>query len=493
MILMGWVALGNSLPLPEVREYLPTTEPGVQLKLEERDHTALGINPHCWMRCEAQLKRSGRQSPKICGNLWNDTIQYAFQTLAWQELGFNNKGQAFLLQQVFRQKDQEWIDILNSLKLGNLTSHTIRYMERLKRPLKVEGGIIPTKLFTHRSDADYENSKEFSRLGAKVYRFEAIDGGDIKYEDSDSQRRMDKVELEKEKFFNDLQCPRELQLKYGAQVMLLSNLEPGAGLVNGARGVVAGYRSFNKQAFVSLFASKLLRAGSQTVVAGDDEDKDADDITDFWKARNAKEQKRKQEDVAQDTFECLFLQQRRNTSRDVSSHSNMQLKEPTVQLPMVRFVPISSSPIAAAASPSIAASSTAPTSPATTASGALPHPIVIPPVIWDYTFNRFTPGAGASEVTLSRMQVPLMLAWATTIHKSQGMTLDWVSVDYQKAFAPGQAYVGLSRCRSPLGIQILCGPGGGKRSLEEVFSADEKVKDFYRKMGMNVGAKQVGM
>lgn len=440
----------------------------MQFKLKERDHTALGINPQSWMRCEAQLKRVGQQSSKACGNLWNDTIHYAFQTLAWQELGFNNEDQTFLLTKVFRQKDPEWIDILNSLKLGNLTPHTLQYMERLKRPLKVEGGIVPTKLYTHRSDADYENSKEFSRLGAKVYRFEAIDGGDIKYEDSDATRRMDQIELEKEKFFTDLQCPRELQLKYGAQVMLLSNLEPGAGLVNGARGVVAGYRSFNKQTFVSLFASKLLRAGSQSVVGpGNDEEKDEDDLTDLWtKTRNAREQKRKQEAVAKDLFECLFLQQKRNTLRDnVSSHSSMQFKEPTIQLPMVRFVPLSS---ATAAPPSN-------------------YPVVIPPVIWDYTFSRFTPGAGALEITLSRMQIPLMLAWATTIHKSQGMTLDWVSVDYQKAFAPGQAYVGLSRCRSPLGIQILGGLGGRNKRLEEVFAVDEKVKDFYRRMGMNVG------
>lgn len=85
-----------------------------------------------------------------------------------------------------------------------------------------------------------------------------------------------------------------------------------------------------------------------------------------------------------------------------------------------------------------------------------PEEIEVGPEVWQnirYTVNK-TSRAMDEEVLGSFSQYPLRLAWAITIHKSQGLTFEKAIIDAGEAFAAGQVYVALSRCTS-LGGMIL--------------------------------------
>jgi ATP-dependent DNA helicase PIF1 len=79
------------------------------------------------------------------------------------------------------------------------------------------------------------------------------------------------------------------------------------------------------------------------------------------------------------------------------------------------------------------------------------------------------------EVQASRTQVPLILAWALSIHKAQGQTLERVKVDLGRVFEKGQAYVALSRATCQEGLQVL------KFNPAKV-QAHPRVRTFYQSL-----------
>jgi hypothetical protein len=105
--------------------------------------------------------------------------------------------------------------------------------------------------------------------------------------------------------------------------------------------------------------------------------------------------------------------------------------------------------------------------------------IVVETVEWEnikYTVNPENKDV-QEEVIGKFKQYPLKLAWAITIHKSQGLTFDKAIIDAQSAFAQGQVYVALSRCKTFEGMVLTSAiPSQGIETDQAVLGFDETTR-----------------
>ena len=108
-----------------------------------------------------------------------------------------------------------------------------------------------------------------------------------------------------------------------------------------------------------------------------------------------------------------------------------------------------------------------------------------------YTLNR-SDGKLEQETLGTFTQFPLRLAWAITIHKSQGLTFEKVMIDAGAAFSSGQVYVALSRCTSLEGIVLLSKiPSAAIYSNENVIKGQQTLTHKGSLAERFAGARQI--
>jgi ATP-dependent DNA helicase PIF1 len=278
------------------------------------------------------------QLPPVFGGAGDSRL--LFESPIFRDL---TRGACVELRTIYRQSDAPLLSLLSDVRCGDLTPTSIAMLRALSRPLP-DGEIVPTRLYCRNADVDRENLAQLNLLAGETVVFTATHKG----QERDIEK-LNKVAL----------IPSTLELRMGAQVMLLVNMLD-LGLCNGSRGVVT--------------------------------------------------------EVSEGRVRVRFVGRSgksRDDGTDTETGTGLLIKRTTISL-------------------------------------------------------NDPDGA----VLASRTQFPLKLAWATTIHKSQGQSLDLVDVHVADAFAPGQAYVALSRAVSMDGLRV-------SNYAPQSFKADPRVKRYY--------------
>jgi ATP-dependent DNA helicase PIF1 len=137
------------------------------------------------------------------------------------------------LTEIMRQKDIEFQECLNEVRIGKLSKTTKKLLKsRLNIKLTNEFGILPTRLYSTNRSVDSLNDTELDKLSETNVEFFEYNM-DIKY--------AKKNEIAVDMYKKFCSAPETIQLCVGAQVMLLWNLDIEGGLVNGSRGIIINF------------------------------------------------------------------------------------------------------------------------------------------------------------------------------------------------------------------------------------------------------------
>ena len=263
------------------------------------------------------------QLPPVVQNK-EEPYPFCFLSSLWSKIVEVN----VVLNEIIRQTDPVFIEILNLIRMGEYSEETENILRKRcckkKKSKSLEIEIEPTKLYSTRAAVDKINLKKLKKLGNEIKTYSIL-------KNKSSGRSTQDLRIMEERLEKSCSAEEKLQICVGAQVILLTNLLQDSGLINGSRGVVTRFQE--KTPYV------LFKDGNE--------------------------------------------------------------------------IPI------------------------------------------EYHTWKREKGKKKEKIFASRSQIPLKLAWALTIHKSQGMSLDCVKLDLgSKIFEYGQFYTALARVRTLEGLYI---------------------------------------
>ncbi|KAI5368372.1 putative pif1/Herpes helicase domain, DNA helicase Pif1 [Septoria linicola] len=350
----------------------------------------------------------------------NDDDKWAFRSKVWEECNFVHVN----LSSIHRQSDQVFISILQKLRIGKPLTNADRKL-LLDHPCDVKNAV---KLFPTREEVRRINQTEFDQLKTAKRDYRCLDYFSWNQEHGNllgKGRRSpidDSLEALREHRLDNL-----VEFKAGMLVVLLVNLDITNGLVNGSQGRVIGFEPFAE--------SKLPKATTR----------ESESFSSFSRGGSSSKNSRRgrgspepSQAAVQGELRGEYAALRETQIRDFILQPRNQNK----MWPIVEF------------------------------DNGLRRTIYA-----DCQVNEL--GDEKPYTLLARTQIPLLAAWAMTIHKSQGMTLDRVIVDLGRSFEEGQEYVALSRARSLDGLQVL-------NLGNNIKGGNEQVKAFL-KQKFNIG------
>lgn len=253
------------------------------------------------------------------------TVGFLFESDIFKKMF--NKSNIIILDHIFRQKEDSFLNILNEIRVGNvsddsdriLRNHEVTYNKIITKTAQEEkkGDItqMVTKIFPLKKDAETVNTMKLAEIQEEEFKYQAIDSGEERYIDLLDKGR----------------SPKIVRLKKGALVLLTINWDQQLGLVNGSKGIVKNFVELANEGVLPVVEFEVFKGGS----------------------------KREKLEVTIKRHDFAIESQGRTVA--------------------------------------------------------------------------------------SRKQLPLMLAWAMTVHKCQGMTLVHLEIAFRRMFEYGQVYVALSR------------------------------------------------